>query len=172
MTTALSFLCLKSLSSLNLLEKLQELVTISLPLGSVSMTCSEIITFSFVLSKPQSQHGTHPIFIVISISVFVFPLGQTASQLKLCSVFFLKYQAQCSGHGSCLTVTRLSSVQFSRSVISDSLRPHGLQHARLLCPSPTPGAYSSDSDAIPPSHPLSSPSPPGFNLSQHQGLSQ
>ena len=34
------------------------------------------------------------------------------------------------------------SVQFSRSVVSDSLRPHGLQHARLSCPSPTPGAYS------------------------------
>ena len=31
-------------------------------------------------------------------------------------------------------------VQFSRSVVSDSLRPHGLQHARLPCPSPTPGA--------------------------------
>ena len=33
--------------------------------------------------------------------------------------------------------------QFSHSVMSDSLRPHGLQHARLPCPSPTPGAYSS-----------------------------
>ena len=32
--------------------------------------------------------------------------------------------------------------QFSRSVMSDSLRPHGLQHARLPCPSPTPGACS------------------------------
>ena len=33
-------------------------------------------------------------------------------------------------------------IQFSRSIVSDSLRPHGLQHARLPCPSPTPGAYS------------------------------
>ena len=33
------------------------------------------------------------------------------------------------------------SVQFS-SVVSDSLRPHGLQHTRPPCPSPTPGAYS------------------------------
>ena len=31
-------------------------------------------------------------------------------------------------------------VQFSHSVMSNSLRPHGLQHARLPCPSPTPGA--------------------------------
>ena len=34
------------------------------------------------------------------------------------------------------------SVQFSRSVMSDSLWPHGLQHTRLPCPSPTPGACS------------------------------
>ena len=36
----------------------------------------------------------------------------------------------------------LSSVQFSHSVVSDSLRPHELQHARPPCPSPTPGVYS------------------------------
>ena len=36
----------------------------------------------------------------------------------------------------------LSTVQFSRSVVSDSLRPPGLQHARLPCPLPTPGACS------------------------------
>ena len=35
-----------------------------------------------------------------------------------------------------------SSVQFSRSIVSDSLWPHGLQYARLPCPSPTPRAYS------------------------------
>ena len=34
-----------------------------------------------------------------------------------------------------------SSVQFSRSVVSDSLRPHGLQHTRPPCPTPTPGVY-------------------------------
>ena len=34
------------------------------------------------------------------------------------------------------------SVQFSRSVVSDSLRPHGLQHARPPCPSSTPRVYS------------------------------
>ena len=36
----------------------------------------------------------------------------------------------------------VSSVQFSCAVVSDSLWPHGLQHARLPCPSPTPGACS------------------------------
>ena len=33
-------------------------------------------------------------------------------------------------------------IEFSLSVVSDSLWPHGLQHARIPCPSPTPGAYS------------------------------
>ena len=42
----------------------------------------------------------------------------------------------------------ISSVQFSGSVVSDSLRTHGLQHARPPCPSPTPRVY-------PNSHPLS-----------------
>ena len=37
---------------------------------------------------------------------------------------------------------RNSSVQFSHSDMSDSLWPHGLQHARPPCPSPTPGVYS------------------------------
>ena len=36
----------------------------------------------------------------------------------------------------------LSSVQLSCSVVSDSLRPHELQHARPPCPSPTPEVYS------------------------------
>ena len=39
-------------------------------------------------------------------------------------------------------LTTISSVRFSRSVMSDSLRPHELQNARPLCPSPTPGLHS------------------------------
>ena len=41
-----------------------------------------------------------------------------------------------------VSVSFFSSVQFSRSVVSDSLRPHELQHARLPWSSPTPGVYS------------------------------
>ena len=69
-------------------------------------------------------------------------------------------------------MAQFSSVQLSRSVVSDSLRPHELQHARPPCPSPTPGVHSNShpkvSDTIQPSHPLSSPSPPAPNPSQHQ----
>ena len=56
------------------------------------------------------------------------------------------------------------------------LWPHGLQHARFLCPSLKPKVCSNHvhrfSNAIQPSHPLSSPNPAAFNLSKHQGLSQ
>ena len=68
------------------------------------------------------------------------------------------------------------SVQFSSSVVSDSLPPHESQHTRPLCPSPTPGVHSAHvhwvSDAIQPSRPLSCPSPPAPNPSQHQDLFQ
>ena len=40
------------------------------------------------------------------------------------------------------SVQSLSSVQFSRSVVSDSLQPHESWHARPPCPSPTPGVHS------------------------------
>ena len=40
---------------------------------------------------------------------------------------------------SCCIWDLVPSVQFSHSVVSDSLRPHELQHARPPCPSPTPG---------------------------------
>ena len=60
--------------------------------------------------------------------------------------------------------TGFSSVQFSRSVMSDSLQPHELQHVRPPCPSPTPGVYPNSCPSSwwchSSSHPLSSPSPP------------
>ena len=47
---------------------------------------------------------------------------------KSCYIYTMEYSVQ--------------SVQFSRSVVSDSLRPHDSQHARPPCPSPTPGVHS------------------------------
>ena len=64
------------------------------------------------------------------------------------------------------------SVQFSRSVVSGSLRLHRLQHAWLPCPSPAPGAYPNSCPSSRGCHPTISssvtPSPPAFNLSQHE----
>ena len=68
------------------------------------------------------------------------------------------------------------SVQFSHSVVSDSLQSHGLQHTRLLCPSPTPEACSNSCPSSWWCNPTISsfvvPSLPAFDLSQHQGLFQ
>ena len=67
-----------------------------------------------------------------------------------------------------------SSVQFSCSLMSDSLLSHEPQYTRPPYPSPTLESTQTHvhwaGDAIQPSHPLSSPSPPALNLSQHRGF--
>ena len=58
-------------------------------------------------------------------------------------VFFLSGGGEAVAiHKELLSIYKVSSVHFSSSVVSDCLQPHGLQHIRLPCPSPTPGAYS------------------------------
>ena len=42
---------------------------------------------------------------------------------------------------ACAVKYKYGLVQFSHSAVSDSLQPHGLQHTRPPCPSPTPGVY-------------------------------
>ena len=62
----------------------------------------------------------------------------------------------------------------SLAASSDSLWPHGVQHARPPCPSPTPRVYSNSWPwsrwCHPTTNPLWAASPPTFNPSQHQGL--
>ena len=71
---------------------------------------------------------------------------------------------------------KISSFQFSCSVMSDSLRPHESQQAKPPCPSPTPGVHTnscaSSQWSIQPSHLLSSLSLPTPYPSKHQGLFQ
>ena len=68
---------------------------------------------------------------------------------------------------------KFSSAQFSRSVVSDSLQPHGLQHSRPPCPSPTPGVYTSSCPSSRWCHPaISSSVVPFSNPSQNHGLFQ
>ena len=68
------------------------------------------------------------------------------------------------------------SVQFSHSVVSDSLQPIDCSTLGLSVHHQLPEFTQTHvhwvGDAIQPSHPLSSPSPPAFSLSQHQDLSQ
>ena len=73
-------------------------------------------------------------------------------------------------------VNNYSLLLFSHKVVYYSLQTHGPQHASLPCPSLShwvcPSSGHCISDAIQPCHPLSPPSPPTFNLSQHKGLFQ
>ena len=76
-------------------------------------------------------------------------------------------------HGVTKSQTQLSthahmhvSVQFSCSVISDSLRPHELQHTRPPCPSPTPGVYSNSCPSSQWCHPAFSSSVVPFSCPQ------
>ena len=77
--------------------------------------------------------------------------------------------------GSVVVALGLNSVQFSRSVVSDSLKLCGLQGTRLPCLNQLPKHAQTHvyraGNAIQPSHLLLSPSP-AFNLCQHQGLFQ
>ena len=67
----------------------------------------------------------------------------------------------------------LASVQFSRSVMSDSLWPHQSQHTRPPCPSPTPGVYSNSCPLSRWCHPVISSSViPFSSCPQDQGLFQ
>ena len=74
----------------------------------------------------------------------------------------------------CHLISLYVSVQFSHSVVSDSLWPPGLQHARLHCPSPSPEAYPNSCPSSRCCHPTISssvvPFSSHFNLSQHWSL--
>ena len=66
-----------------------------------------------------------------------FPAPGSFSKNQFCTS-----GGQSIGASASASVLPMNSVQFSCSVVSDSLRRHGLQHTRLPCPSPTPGVYS------------------------------
>jgi len=82
------------------------------------------------------------------------------------------WNIECN-YSSCILL-----LMFSHSVMSDSLLPHGLQHTRLPCPSPTPGAYTNSgplsqwchptisSSVIPFSHLQSFPASGSFPMSK------
>ena len=94
--------------------------------------------------------------------------------LCTCEVYSTFDAFTCCDTIAVVRLAPLSLLLFSCSVVSDSWWPQGPQHSRLPCPSPSPGVSHIHwvGDAIQPSHPLSSPSPPAFSLSQPQGLFQ
>ena len=118
--------------------------------------------------------------IITRTSFYSAKFGGVHRQGKIVTVVYELLCALRYGNNGCFwREQERALVQAScRSVAQPcpTLRPHGLQHARPPCPSPTPGACS-DSCPLsqrchPPSHPRLSPSPPALSLSQHQGLFQ
>ena len=75
----------------------------------------------------------------------VVPWEKQLSQLSIHPHAFSssRQPSDCAIQRECLRYrsAQMSSVQFSRSVVSDSLQPHELQHTRPACPSPNPGVY-------------------------------
>ena len=109
--------------------------------------------------------------------------------LRLSSFLFILFSIFCSVpvistilssrsfiHSASVILLLIASQLFSRSVMSNSLRLHELQHTRLPCPSPTPGVYSNSYPLSRWCHPAISSSVAPFssspNPSQHQGLFQ
>ena len=95
---------------------------------------------------------------------------------KTKNLWYRSNQISCLKSGTFISI--LVSFQFSHSVVSDSLRPHELQHARPPCPSPTPGVHSNlrplswwchpaiSSSVIPFSCPQSLPASESFPMSR------
>ena len=101
------------------------------------------------------------------------------TQGRLCGLGALRAFPGLSGSDPCRARLGVISVlgvsgQFSRSVVSDSLRPMDCSTPGLpvhhQLPEFTQTPVRPVGDAIQPSHPLSSPSPPAFSLPQHQGF--
>ena len=82
--------------------------------------------------------------------------------MHVCVYIYIYIYIHTHTHTHTLVFIHTYIYQFSHSVVSNSFRPHGLQHTRLPCASTTPGACSCPwvGDDIQSSHPLSPSSPP------------
>ena len=102
-----------------------KLVVMETKLGSLETLAHSV---GYVPSLPQCHH--------IASDSFIFPfLLEYTWFAMLCSILGVQQSES-------VLYTYISSVQFSSSVVSDSLWPHESQHARPPCPLPTPRVYS------------------------------
>ena len=109
----------------------------------------------------------HPLFLLLSN----FPNIRVFSNESVLCIRWPKYWSFIFSISPSNEYSGLISFQFSYSVVSDSLRPHGQQHSGPPCPSPTPRVYPNSCPLSQWCHPtISSSSPSALNLSQHQGL--
>ena len=94
------------------------------------------ITWSGLPFPSPVDHILSELFTMIHLS-WVALHGMAHSLIELCKPLHCDKAVIYEGDN-----TRFSSVQFSRSVVSDSLRPHESQHTRPRCPSLNPGVHS------------------------------
>ena len=131
------------------------------------------------LNPTWSWHIIHLMWCSIQFVSIILRTFASIFTRDSCLIFFRVSLYGFSIRGlliSQINSVQFSSVQFSRSVVFDSLQPHELQHARPPCPSPTPRAYSNSCPSSRWCHLAFSssvvPTPPAPNSSQHQGLFQ
>ena len=101
--------------------------------GSFTKSLSSHLFSRHIISKSFHHKFYFPVF---QLFFFCPPVIITASLRLTCK--FSRFILSCEVE---IWTWPLQSLQFSCSVISDSLWPHGLHHARLPCPSPIPRAY-------------------------------
>ena len=110
-----------------------------------------------ILPAPLKPLGETPFLNDLPTKLCMMGITPSPYSTRIPQIYtppYLKWitnRAYCTAQGTLLNVMWQpgwegslgeNSVQFSRSVVSNSLGPHGLQHTRPPCPSPTPGAYS------------------------------
>ena len=105
-------------------------IFLSLPnsLDKPSSTCGESKHAHLIADLRKKAFSILPLSMLLAVGFCRCPLLSLGNFLLFLVVEYF-YQEGCS-------------IQFSRSVVSDPLRPDGLQHPRLPCPSPTPRACS------------------------------
>ena len=122
---------------------------LSLAVWKFTMVCLRMLLFSLIVLDTQG-------FFWLYLYFFPFIISFLISSLPIFPVLPLW-----------ITVGRILGLQFVviHSVVSDSLRHHGLQHTRLPCPSPTPGACSNSGSSSWWCHPTTSSSVIPFSSS-------
>ena len=131
-----------------------------------------MVTHSIIESMFSWTHGKYT-----DIEYFVTETHFILLNAKILALWYMTQQVKkklITNSNQVVYIWSFSSVQFSCSVMSNTLGPHAMQHSRPPCPSPTPGVHPNPCPLSqwchPPSHLLSSPSPLALNLSQHQSL--
>ena len=79
----------------------------------------------------------YPRYFLIELDQIILKLKWNHKKLQIAKTIFRK-----ENKAGVIIFSGFSSVQFSRSVVSNSLRLHESQHARPPCPSPSPGVHS------------------------------